>query len=135
MPKMIMLLDRSYKRKAPEAINRCLNLYDQWRDDLQKRVDRGGMPKPKRDEGEFEVVSVTLAHTPPDFSIPFVARGTSKIGAFWKMIARYFELEFDIMRLSTYDLPLTDDQSQDFHFLLQDPPTPEGFQKGFRRGL
>ena len=25
--------------------------------------------------------------------------------------------------------------SQDFHFLLQDPWTPEGFQKGFRRGL
>ena len=24
---------------------------------------------------------------------------------------------------------------QDFHFLLQDPRTPEGFQKGFRRGL
>ena len=24
---------------------------------------------------------------------------------------------------------------QDFHFLLQDPPTPEGFRKGFRRGL
>ena len=23
---------------------------------------------------------------------------------------------------------------KDFHFLLQDPPTPEGFQKGFRRG-
>ena len=24
---------------------------------------------------------------------------------------------------------------RDFHFLLQDPTTPEGFQKGFRRGL
>ena len=24
---------------------------------------------------------------------------------------------------------------QDFRFLPQDPPTPEGFQKGFRRGL
>ena len=26
-------------------------------------------------------------------------------------------------------------QCQDFHFLLQDPRSPEGFQKGFRRGL
>ena len=27
------------------------------------------------------------------------------------------------------------DKCQDFHLLLQDPPDPEGFQKGIRRDL